>query len=164
MLYCNVFVLSSISNNSVNHNVLQWKMYCRPCVKQFLCIDLFNILALSEQFFSSSLQGYSSLAVALALPESGHLVACERDKRCLEVAKKYYQRAGVAHKVILLTYDSLIDPSFQTSITTTTTTTTTTTQPFVPSELGQARDETQKTQRSQFRYVDSQSPSAPIQS
>jgi len=55
------------------------------------------------------------------------LVACERDKRCLEVAKKYYQRAGVAHKVILLTYDSLIDPSFQTSITTTTTTTTTTT-------------------------------------
>ncbi|XP_039852872.1 tricin synthase 1-like isoform X4 [Panicum virgatum] len=43
--------------------------------------------------------GYSSLAVALALPESGHLVACERDKRCLEVAKKYYQRAGVAHKI-----------------------------------------------------------------
>uniref|UniRef100_A0A0D9X4I7 Caffeoyl-CoA O-methyltransferase n=1 Tax=Leersia perrieri TaxID=77586 RepID=A0A0D9X4I7_9ORYZ len=43
--------------------------------------------------------GYSSLAVALALPESGCLVACERDERCLEVAKKYYQRAGVAHKV-----------------------------------------------------------------
>ncbi|KAG2576763.1 hypothetical protein PVAP13_6NG070400 [Panicum virgatum] len=43
--------------------------------------------------------GYSSLAVALALPESGRLVACERDERCLEVAKKYYQRAGVAHKV-----------------------------------------------------------------
>lgn len=45
------------------------------------------------------IQGYSSLAVALALPESGRLVACERDERCLEVAKKYYQRAGVAHKV-----------------------------------------------------------------
>ncbi|KAL6659323.1 hypothetical protein ACP70R_003363 [Stipagrostis hirtigluma subsp. patula] len=43
--------------------------------------------------------GYSSLAVALALPESGLLVACERDERCLEVAKKYYQRAGVAHKI-----------------------------------------------------------------
>ncbi|PVH36274.1 hypothetical protein PAHAL_6G036700 [Panicum hallii] len=43
--------------------------------------------------------GYSSLAVALALPESGRLVACERDERCLEVAKKYYQRAGVAHKI-----------------------------------------------------------------
>ncbi|CAO2189762.1 unnamed protein product [Urochloa humidicola] len=43
--------------------------------------------------------GYSSLAVALALPESGRLIACERDERCLEVAKKYYQRAGVAHKI-----------------------------------------------------------------
>jgi len=43
--------------------------------------------------------GYSSLAVALALPESGRLVACERDERCLEIAKKYYQRAGVAHKI-----------------------------------------------------------------
>uniref|UniRef100_A0A453RXV3 Caffeoyl-CoA O-methyltransferase n=1 Tax=Aegilops tauschii subsp. strangulata TaxID=200361 RepID=A0A453RXV3_AEGTS len=43
--------------------------------------------------------GYSSLAVALALPESGRLVACERDERSLEVAKRYYQLAGVAHKV-----------------------------------------------------------------
>ncbi|XP_072969021.1 uncharacterized protein [Typha angustifolia] len=43
--------------------------------------------------------GYSSLAVALALPESGHLVACERDAKCLEIAKKYYERAGVSHKV-----------------------------------------------------------------
>ncbi|KAG9455377.1 hypothetical protein H6P81_008281 [Aristolochia fimbriata] len=43
--------------------------------------------------------GYSSLAVALVLPESGVLVACERDERSLEVARKYYQRAGVSHKV-----------------------------------------------------------------
>ncbi|XP_072969024.1 uncharacterized protein [Typha angustifolia] len=47
----------------------------------------------------SQMQGYSSLAVALALPESGHLVACERDAKCLEIAKKYYERAGVSHKV-----------------------------------------------------------------
>ncbi|ONK80544.1 uncharacterized protein A4U43_C01F19000 [Asparagus officinalis] len=43
--------------------------------------------------------GYSSLAVALVLPESGCLVACERDRRCLEIAKKYYVRAGISHKV-----------------------------------------------------------------
>ncbi|URD89799.1 Caffeoyl-coa o-methyltransferase [Musa troglodytarum] len=43
--------------------------------------------------------GYSSLAIALVLPESGRLVACERDMKCLEVAKKYYERAGVSHKV-----------------------------------------------------------------
>ncbi|CAL9767512.1 unnamed protein product [Musa acuminata subsp. burmannicoides] len=42
--------------------------------------------------------GYSSLAIALVLPESGRLVACERDVKCLEIAKKYYERAGVSHK------------------------------------------------------------------
>ncbi|XVF22243.1 hypothetical protein REPUB_Repub12eG0156800 [Reevesia pubescens] len=45
--------------------------------------------------------GYSSLAIALALPESGCLLACERDARSLEVAKKYYELAGVSHKVIV---------------------------------------------------------------
>ncbi|KAA8516244.1 hypothetical protein F0562_019423 [Nyssa sinensis] len=43
--------------------------------------------------------GYSSLAIALVLPESGHLVACEKDASSLEVAKRYYDRAGVLHKV-----------------------------------------------------------------
>ncbi|OMO64145.1 O-methyltransferase, family 3 [Corchorus capsularis] len=45
--------------------------------------------------------GYSSLAIALALPESGCLVACERDARSLEVAKKYYALAGVSDKIIV---------------------------------------------------------------
>ncbi|CAA0814989.1 S-adenosyl-L-methionine-dependent methyltransferases superfamily protein [Striga hermonthica] len=43
--------------------------------------------------------GYSSLAVALVLPEGGQLVACERDERSLEVAQRYYDRAGVSNKV-----------------------------------------------------------------
>ncbi|CAN6466161.1 unnamed protein product [Victoria cruziana] len=54
--------------------------------------------------------GYSSLAVALVLPESGRLVACERDDRCLRIAEKYYERAGVSHKVTIkhaLAVDSL---------------------------------------------------------
>ncbi|XP_068635375.1 probable caffeoyl-CoA O-methyltransferase At4g26220 [Aristolochia californica] len=45
--------------------------------------------------------GYSSLAIALALPEEGRLVACERDAQCVEFAKRYYKRAAVAHKVDL---------------------------------------------------------------
>lgn len=47
-------------------------------------------------------QGYSSLAVALVLPEGGQLVACERDAKSLEVAQKYYDRAGVSEKVCWL--------------------------------------------------------------
>ncbi|KAF7130575.1 hypothetical protein RHSIM_Rhsim10G0083000 [Rhododendron simsii] len=38
-----------------------------------------------------NLAGYSSLAIALVLPELGCLVACERDAICLEVAKRYYE-------------------------------------------------------------------------
>uniref|UniRef100_A0A2P2KEK5 Uncharacterized protein MANES_01G237200 n=1 Tax=Rhizophora mucronata TaxID=61149 RepID=A0A2P2KEK5_RHIMU len=44
-------------------------------------------------------QGYSSLAVALALPASGYLVACERDAQSLQVARSFYERASVSHKV-----------------------------------------------------------------
>ncbi|KAK3003959.1 hypothetical protein RJ639_020230 [Escallonia herrerae] len=43
--------------------------------------------------------GYSSVAIALVLPDSGCLVACEKDTKSLEVAKRYYDRAGVSHKV-----------------------------------------------------------------
>ncbi|KAF3661688.1 putative protein FAM32A-like [Capsicum annuum] len=45
------------------------------------------------------LLGYSSLGVALVLPEGGCLVACERDGKSIEVAQRYYDRAGVSHKV-----------------------------------------------------------------
>ena len=54
--------------------------------------------------------GYSSLAVALALPESGCLVACERDEKALAVARRFYERAGVLHRVHIkhgLAIDSL---------------------------------------------------------
>ncbi|CAA7030577.1 unnamed protein product [Microthlaspi erraticum] len=54
--------------------------------------------------------GYSSLALALVLPESGCLVACERDSNSLEVAKRYYELAGASHKVTVkhgLAADSL---------------------------------------------------------
>ena len=34
-----------------------------------------------------------------ALPEDGRLVACERDERPLELARRAWHDAGVAHKV-----------------------------------------------------------------
>jgi predicted O-methyltransferase YrrM len=47
------------------------------------------------------------LAVALVLPDSACLVACERDAKSLEVAKKYYELAGVSHKVGII-FDAII--------------------------------------------------------
>ena len=35
----------------------------------------------------------------MALPDHGRLVACDRSKDTLEIAQRYYAKAGVAHKV-----------------------------------------------------------------
>jgi predicted O-methyltransferase YrrM len=43
--------------------------------------------------------GYSSLAVALALPADGELVACELSAELAAVAKGHWQRGGVADKI-----------------------------------------------------------------
>ncbi|KAJ9522099.1 hypothetical protein QJQ45_005183 [Haematococcus lacustris] len=43
--------------------------------------------------------GYSSISIAQALPEDGHLLALDVDERTMAVARKYWELAGVAHKV-----------------------------------------------------------------
>ena len=45
--------------------------------------------------------GYSSLAVALALPEDGEIIACDVNQAWTDVARRYWQAAGVAHKIDL---------------------------------------------------------------
>lgn len=45
--------------------------------------------------------GYSALAVALALPEGGELVACDVDAQTTAIAQRYWQAAGVADRITL---------------------------------------------------------------
>jgi predicted O-methyltransferase YrrM len=58
--------------------------------------------------------GYSSLAVALALPVNGHVVACDVSEKWTAIARKYWEQAGVADKIdlkiapALSTLDALI--------------------------------------------------------
>ncbi|MBV9278086.1 MAG: class I SAM-dependent methyltransferase [Candidatus Eremiobacteraeota bacterium] len=45
--------------------------------------------------------GYSSLAVALALPSDGTLVACDVSDQYTAIARRYWKSAGVAEKIQL---------------------------------------------------------------
>lgn len=44
--------------------------------------------------------GYSSTAMALALPEDGRLLACDVSDEYLKTASGYWKQAGVEHKIV----------------------------------------------------------------
>lgn len=74
------------------------QMQVSPDQGQFLAM-LVRLMGAERCIEVGVYTGYSSLAVAIALPEHGRLVACERDPVSLSVAQKYYEQAGVKQKV-----------------------------------------------------------------
>lgn len=80
-------------------------MQIPPDQGQFLAL-LVQLMGARRCIEVGVFHGYSSLAVALVLPEGGKLVACDRDERSLAVARQYYEHAGVLHKVCDLALSS----------------------------------------------------------
>lgn len=62
---------------------------------------LFQLTGAKKTLELGVFTGYSSLCTALALPEDGKIVACDVSEEFTAVAQRYWQEAGVAHKIDL---------------------------------------------------------------
>ncbi|MBE9129267.1 MULTISPECIES: class I SAM-dependent methyltransferase [unclassified Coleofasciculus] len=79
------------------HNAV---MQIAPEQGQFMAL-LVQLMGATKTLEVGVFTGYSSLAVALALPADGKLVACDVSEEYTAVARRYWEKAEVAHKVEL---------------------------------------------------------------
>lgn len=75
-------------------------MQISPEQGQFMAL-LIKILGAKKTLDIGVFTGYSSLVVALSLPDDGKIIACDISEEYTSMARIYWQRAGVAHKIDL---------------------------------------------------------------
>ena len=63
--------------------------------------NLIRLIAAKKTIEVGTYTGYSAMAVALALPEDGEVVACDVSEEWTSVAKKAWEKAGIANKIDL---------------------------------------------------------------
>jgi predicted O-methyltransferase YrrM len=76
------------------------KMQIAPEQGQFMAL-LVQLMKAKKTLDVGVFTGYSSLVVALALPTDGKVVACEINQEYAAIARRWWQQAGVAHKIDL---------------------------------------------------------------
>ncbi|HEY4541229.1 MAG TPA: class I SAM-dependent methyltransferase [Noviherbaspirillum sp.] len=83
-------------------------MQISPEQGQFMAL-LVRLIGARNTIEIGSFTGYSALAVALALPEDGRVLACDISAEYTSIARKNWEQAGVAHKI-----DLRLAPALQT--------------------------------------------------
>lgn len=74
------------------------RMQISPDQGQFIAL-LVKLLQAKKTLDIGVFTGYSSLVVALALPENGRVIACDRDPEATAIARRYWKEAGIEHKI-----------------------------------------------------------------
>jgi len=89
-------------------DLTQRSMQIAPEQGQFMAL-LVRLIGARQCLEVGVFTGYSSLATALALPADGRIVACDVSEEWTAIARRYWERAGVAHKI-----DLRLAPALQT--------------------------------------------------
>jgi len=96
------------------HKMSMGHMQISPEQGQFMGL-LIELMGAKKTLDIGVFTGYSALSVAMALPEDGKVIACDINIEWTKIAKRFWEMAGVAHKVdlrlapALETLDKLIE-------------------------------------------------------
>lgn len=91
-------ILRRLREETANHP--NATMQISPEQGQFMAL-LVQLMGAKKTLEIGVFTGYSSLAVALALPPDGKIIACDVSEEYTNVARRYWQEAGVAEKIDL---------------------------------------------------------------
>ena len=91
-------ILRQLRQETNNHP--EATMQIAPEQGQFMAL-LVQLLGAKKTLEVGVFTGYSSLSVALALPHDGKIIACDVSEEYTVIARRYWQKAGVADKIDL---------------------------------------------------------------
>ena len=91
-------ILQQLREETAQHPLVN--MQISPEQGQFMGL-LVQLIGAKKYLEVGVFTGYSSLAVALNLPEDGQIVACDVSEEFTAIARKYWQAAGVNNKIDL---------------------------------------------------------------
>ncbi len=75
-------------------------MQISPEQGQFMAL-LVHLLGAKRTLDIGVYTGYSALSISLALPEDGRVIACDINDEWTDIARRYWQKAGVEDKIDL---------------------------------------------------------------
>jgi len=91
-------VLAELREANLSHP--RASMQIGPEQGQFMQL-LVRLLGARNTIEIGTFTGYSALAVALALPDDGRIIACDINREYTDAARGYWEKAGVSHKIDL---------------------------------------------------------------